>query len=155
MVRIYGLPIFVVFWIFLCECWSNLSATNISNRIFRVRHTVVSSLNVFVVILHKQSPRNPWLLWGRQSIRDTSQGRAMSWTPRNQGTIPCRGKRCTASSFRATQFSIQLIPGVLSQGVKLWGYEANHSPPSSDEVKNIWTYTPNPSCTFMARCLVN
>jgi hypothetical protein len=29
-------------------------------------------------------------------------------------------------------------------GVKKLGCEANHSPPSSPEVKNVWSYTSNP-----------
>jgi hypothetical protein len=32
----------------------------------------------------------------------------------------------------------------LSLGVKRPGREADHSPPSSDEVKNVWSYTPVP-----------
>jgi hypothetical protein len=32
----------------------------------------------------------------------------------------------------------------LSLGVKQVGYETDHSPPSSAEVKNAWSYTPTP-----------
>jgi len=32
-------------------------------------------------------------------------------------------------------------PGALSLGVKRPGREADHSPPSSAEVKNAWSYT--------------
>jgi len=31
--------------------------------------------------------------------------------------------------------------GALSLGVKQLGHEADHSPPSSAEVKNAWSYT--------------
>jgi hypothetical protein len=41
-----------------------------------------------------------------------------------------------------------------SLGVKQPGREANHSPPSSVEVKNSWSYTSTPQCVFMAWCLV-
>jgi hypothetical protein len=34
------------------------------------------------------------------------------------------------------------------------GCEADHSPPSSAEVKNVWSYTSTPQYVFMAWCLV-
>jgi hypothetical protein len=40
-----------------------------------------------------------------------------------------------------TQPSIQWVPEALSLGVKLLRREANHSAPSSVEVKNAWSYT--------------
>jgi hypothetical protein len=43
-----------------------------------------------------------------------------------------------------TQPRIQWIRGALSLGVKRPGREADHSPPSSAEVKNAWNYTSNP-----------
>jgi hypothetical protein len=42
-----------------------------------------------------------------------------------------------------TQPPIQWVPGDLSLGVKLLGRETDHSPPSSAEVKNAWSYTPS------------
>jgi hypothetical protein len=39
---------------------------------------------------------------------------------------------------------IQWIPGALSLAVKRPGREADHSPPSSAEVKNEWSYTSTP-----------
>jgi hypothetical protein len=45
-------------------------------------------------------------------------------------------------------------PGALSLGVKRPGREADHSPPSSDEVKYAWSYTSTPQFVFMAWCLV-
>jgi hypothetical protein len=36
---------------------------------------------------------------------------------------------------------IQRVPGALSPGVKRQGREADHSPPSSAEVKKTWIYT--------------
>jgi len=46
----------------------------------------------------------------------------------------------TASS----QPPIQWVPGPLSLGVKRQEREANHSPPSSHEVKNTWIYAFTP-----------
>jgi hypothetical protein len=39
-------------------------------------------------------------------------------------------------------------------GVKRPGREADHSPPSSAEVKNAWSYTSTPQFVFIAWCLV-
>jgi hypothetical protein len=38
----------------------------------------------------------------------------------------------------------QRVLGALTPGVKRSGREADHSPPSSAEVKNTWRYTPTP-----------
>jgi hypothetical protein len=43
-----------------------------------------------------------------------------------------------------TQPPVQWVPGALSLGVKRPGREADHSPPSSAEVKNAWNYTATP-----------
>jgi hypothetical protein len=44
--------------------------------------------------------------------------------------------------------------GALSLGEKRPGREADHSPPSSAEVNNAWSYTSTPQYIFMAWCLV-
>jgi hypothetical protein len=44
-----------------------------------------------------------------------------------------------------TQPPIQCVTGALSLGVKRPGRESDHSPPSSDEVKNAWSYTSTPT----------
>jgi len=46
--------------------------------------------------------------------------------------------------FPACQPPIQWVPGALSLGVKQLGHDADHSPPSSTEVKNAWCYTSTP-----------
>jgi hypothetical protein len=43
-----------------------------------------------------------------------------------------------------TQPAIQWVPGALSVGVKRQGREVDHSPASSAEVKNEWSYTSTP-----------
>jgi hypothetical protein len=53
-----------------------------------------------------------------------------------------------------TQPPIQWIPRVLSLGVKRPEREDDHSPPSSAEVKNAWSYTSTPQYVFMVWCLV-
>jgi hypothetical protein len=49
---------------------------------------------------------------------------------------------------------IQWVPGALSLGVKWLGCEADHSPPSSAEVKTAWSYTYTPEYAFMVWCSV-
>jgi hypothetical protein len=56
--------------------------------------------------------------------------------------------------LRPTQPPIQWVQGFLSLGVKRPVREADHSSPSSTEVKNAWSYTSTPQYVFMARCLV-
>jgi hypothetical protein len=44
-----------------------------------------------------------------------------------------------------TQPLIQWVPGFVPLGVEWPGREADHSPPSSPEVKNAWSYTSTPT----------
>jgi hypothetical protein len=53
-----------------------------------------------------------------------------------------------------TKPPIQWVSRALSLGVKRPGREADHSPPSSAEVKNAWSYTSTPQYVFMVWCLV-
>jgi hypothetical protein len=48
-----------------------------------------------------------------------------------------------------TQPSIEWVPEALSQGVKQLVREADHSPPTSAEVKKMWLYTFNLRYVFM------
>jgi hypothetical protein len=49
------------------------------------------------------------------------------------------------SALGPTQPPIRWVPGALSLGVKRPRREAYHSPPSSAEVTNAWSYTSTPS----------
>jgi hypothetical protein len=53
-----------------------------------------------------------------------------------------------------TKPPIQCVPGVLSRGVTRPGRDADHSPPSSVQVKNGWSYTSTPQYAFMAWCSI-
>jgi hypothetical protein len=53
----------------------------------------------------------------------------------------------TSSGAHAASYPMD--PGVLSMGVKLPGREADHSPPTSAEVKRTWIYTCTPRYVFM------
>jgi hypothetical protein len=57
------------------------------------------------------------------------------------------------AALGSTQPPIQWVPGALSLEVKRPGREADHSPPSSAEVKNAWILR-LPQYVFMAWCLV-
>jgi hypothetical protein len=50
----------------------------------------------------------------------------------------------SGTALGPTQLPIQWVPGAVSLGVKRLGREASYSPPSSDEVKNAWSYTLTP-----------
>jgi hypothetical protein len=51
-----------------------------------------------------------------------------------------------------TQPPIQWVTGALYLGVKQPVSEADHTPHSSAEVKNAWSYTSIPPYAFMAWC---
>jgi hypothetical protein len=58
------------------------------------------------------------------------------------------------TALRPTQPPIQWVEGAPSLEVRRPGREADHSPPSSAEVKNAWSYTSTPQYVFMTWCLV-
>jgi hypothetical protein len=49
-----------------------------------------------------------------------------------------------------TQPPVQWVSGALSPGVKLQRREADHSPPTSAEVKRTWIYTSTPQYVFVS-----
>jgi hypothetical protein len=59
----------------------------------------------------------------------------------------------TRTVLGPTQPPIQWVPVVLSLGVKRPGCKADHSPPSSAEVKNARSYTSTPQYVFKSWCL--
>jgi hypothetical protein len=99
--------------------------------------TIVSLTDNFLLI-HTSSSN--WLRAGR---------------PRGQSSSPGRVKNFLFSAasrpaLEPTQPPIQLVPGVLSPGVKRLGREADHSPPTSAKVKKMWIYISTPPYAFMA-----
>jgi hypothetical protein len=62
-----------------------------------------------------------------------------------QGLGIFRFTTASRPALEPTQPPIQLVQGALSLGVKRPGREVDHSPPSSAEVKNAWSYTSTPS----------
>jgi hypothetical protein len=56
----------------------------------------------------------------------------------------------TGSGFHQTSYP--MVPGALSPGVKRPGREADHSPPTSAEVKKMWMYSSTLPYAFMVYC---
>jgi hypothetical protein len=81
-----------------------------------------------------------WLWVGRQRDPSSSPGRVKNFLF-SMSSTPALGP---------TQPPIQWVPGVLSPGVKRPGREANHSPPTSAEVKKMRIYTFSPPYAFVA-----
>jgi hypothetical protein len=53
-----------------------------------------------------------------------------------------------------SQPPVQLVPGNPSLGVKRQGCDIDHSPPSSADVKNAWSYTSTSQYAFTVWCSV-
>jgi hypothetical protein len=85
--------------------------------------------------------------------RDSSVGIAMGYGPDGQGSIPGRSKivclfsTASTPALGPTQPHPQWVTGALSPRVKRLGREADHSHPSSAEVKNGGTIPPLPPHT--------
>jgi hypothetical protein len=72
---------------------------------------------------------------------------ATSWMIEFRVTVRARNFFFTTASrltLGPTQSPIQWVPGALSLGVKRPGREAGHSPPSSAEAMNVWSYISTP-----------
>jgi hypothetical protein len=85
--------------------------------------------------------------------RDSSVGIALGYGLDDRGSrvrFPGGGlgiflfTTASRKALGSTQHPIQWVPGALSLGLKLPQREADHSPPSSVEVKNEWRYTFTP-----------
>jgi hypothetical protein len=74
----------------------------------------------------------------------------------NQGPIPSRGRSpsCPDWCWGPPSLLSNGYQGALSSGVKQLGHEADHSPPSSAKVKNMWHYISTPQYIFMVWCSV-
>jgi hypothetical protein len=67
----------------------------------------------------------------------------------DQGSTPGRGwvfvlATVSRPTLARTQPSVEWVAGILTPGVKRAGRKADHTPPSSAEVENGWSYTPAP-----------
>jgi hypothetical protein len=105
-----------------------------------------------------------------KQIRSTTLNKNFKFVARNCGSsvsivtklherssIPTRGNEMVSSLHHRGQAGSGAHPA--SYIICAWGFllgekrlgrETNYSPPSSAEVKNAWSYTPNPQYVFMA-----
>jgi hypothetical protein len=87
------------------------------------------------------------------SLESLLSAKSVSWLGHgldDKGSIPGKGREgifLFASSY-------QMGTEAFSLGVKRPGRESDHSPPSSAEVKNAWSYISTPQYAFMAWCSV-
>jgi hypothetical protein len=84
--------------------------------------------------------------------RDSSVGIVTGYGLDDQGggsSSPGREKILT-SPYRPDPTSYKMGTGGSSPKVKRQEREADHSPPTSAEVKKMWIYTSTPLCVFMA-----
>jgi hypothetical protein len=78
----------------------------------------------------------------------------------DSGSIPCRGWdffffiAASGPALGHTERPVQWVSGAVSPDVKRPRREADHSPASTAEVKNAWSYTSTPPYVFMAWYLV-
>jgi hypothetical protein len=93
--------------------------------------TVSENLHYVIIITF---PYLDWLQSGRQRGRGSSPGRGEIFLL-STSSRPVLGP---------THPPIQWVPGALYPEVKRPGCKANHSPPTSAEVKNTWIYTSAP-----------
>jgi hypothetical protein len=77
-----------------------------------------------------------------------------SWFESQQGLGIFLYTTMSRLALGPTHPPIQWVPGTLSLGVKRPGREADHSPPSSAKVKNVWNYASPPQYMAMAWCSV-
>jgi hypothetical protein len=99
----------------------------------------VSSPKNVIANYEGHSAVSDWLLAGR---------------PRGRSSSPCVVKNFHVSlssrpTLGSTQPPMKWVMAALSSGLKRPGREADHSPPTSGEVKKTWVYTSTPPYAFM------
>jgi hypothetical protein len=99
-------------------------------------HTAVWKVLLFQIILIYHTVTRPWA--GYFGIQISAGARDFSFS------------KTSRPALGLSQPPVQLVSGVLIVGVKQLGYEVDHSPPSSAEVKNEWSCTSVPPYAFMA-----
>jgi hypothetical protein len=77
-------------------------------------------------------------------------GRLRSWSSSPGGSKNFHFSMSSRLTRRSTQPPIQCVTGALSPEVKRPGRDADHSPPTSAEVKKTWIYSSIPPYAFMA-----
>jgi hypothetical protein len=122
--------------------WPSLSACIFRHAFLKLCTHVGDLHETLLSISNFQSPwsiirsrYSDWLRAGRWRGRSSSPGRVENFLF-STSSRPALGP---------TQTPIQWVPGA-----KRHGRDANHSPPTSAEVKKTWVYTSTPLYAFMA-----
>jgi hypothetical protein len=79
----------------------------------------------------------------------------MSWMARELGFDSWKGQEIFLFPSVQAGSGAQTAPYPLRSGAKAPGREADHSPPSSAEIKNIWSYTSTRPYALVAWCLMS
>jgi hypothetical protein len=106
---------------------------------------------LFYAIL--SSPVTSW--WSRDSSVGIATGYGLDDQGGGGSSSPGRVKNVhfsisSSPALGSTQPPIKWVAGALPPGVKRQGREADHSPPTSAEIKKMWIYTSTPLYVFMA-----
>jgi hypothetical protein len=131
--------------------------SNVSDIPCRHSNTNSFKKRKFIPMLNSKSNNNN--VWNTGS-RDSSVGIAIGYGLDDRGvgievTVGSRTFSCPRCPNRPTQPPIQWIPGAISLGIMRPEREAEHSPPTSAEVKKMWLYTSTPPYAFMMWCLIS
>jgi hypothetical protein len=97
-----------------------------------------NGLHIVIKSRGKRSRYRDWLRAGRPRGRSSGGGKNFYFS---MSSRPALGVQPT---------SYPMGTGALSPGVKRQGREADHSPPTSAEMKKMWIYTSTPTYVFMA-----
>jgi hypothetical protein len=130
--------------LFVCLFPHRILLRVIGNSDFQSYRLVTKDTCALNKILYNFEPRqlsrySDWLRAGRPRCRSSSPRKVKNF-------LFSTSSRPTVGP---TQPHIQWVPGPLSPGVKRQGREADHSPPTSAEVKKMRIYTSTPPDTFM------
>jgi hypothetical protein len=126
----------MIFWKGSTEAGISVTTAFITKQSLKERFTTVSE--------PCQCSQYDWLWPGRPRGQSSSPG-TVNYFHLSISSRPAP---------RSAQPPTQRVPGALSLGVKRLEHEADHSPPSSAEVKKMCTCTSTPPCVFLAQCLV-
>jgi len=146
---------------FLCSSTHSHEGMRVGGemQVFSGRHSVEKLGNVCELSESKLcwgSARVPWgktrmavkLLFSVSVLFSHYSDRAMGWTTRvwlPAGTVIslCHNVQIGSWSHPAS-YIMGTRGSLLLAGIKCWGHESDHSPPSSVKVKTVWSYTSIP-----------
>jgi hypothetical protein len=118
------------------------SLTFISDKL----HLLCDTESVFRLLFYYAVSKHGYL----EHNTTEQSGQRLGYERDDRSSIPGRGRyflsfaTTSRPALVPTKPAIQGAPRALSPGERRSGHEADHSPPSSTEVKNAWSYTSTP-----------